>query len=403
MDSNTIKLGKYLGVFLLVCAIFFGGFYIGRVNLNQISTSNLAKSYTLTGELKDQVNGVNVNIIWEAWSLLEQEYIKNDLDAQKMVYGAVKGLIASLDDPYTAFLTPDETKEYRKTNAGEYEGIGATLKQDDKYVAIESPIDKSPAQKAGVLAGDIILEVDKVSMVNKTVFEAVGVIRGKAGTTVVLKIFRPSTKKEFDLEIVRGSITVDNITFQALENGLVKIKINRFTDKDVASFNAMWDKVVEQVVAAKPKGIVIDLRNNPGGYVSSVEYVLGEFLPQGSVSFMEESKDGVRVEHKVNRTGRLINVPIVVLVNQGSASASEIFTGAIQDYVRGKVVGTTTVGKGVEQKILNLSDGSMMQIVFQKWLTPKGKNINKKEPISPDIVIEEAVDQDSKAVELLKK
>jgi carboxyl-terminal processing protease len=402
MNNNAKGVLKYIVMFLLVSGFFIVGFFTGRYDYSKTSLSLGGGQYTLTGDLKSTENSVNVNILWEVWDELDKEYINSNLDGQKLIYGAVKGLISSLDDPYTAFLTPAESVEYMKSNKGEYDGIGATLKQVGTYAAIESSIDNTPAQKAGLLAGDVILEVDHQSMENKTVYDVVGLIRGVAGTQVTLKLHRPSTNKDFDVTITRGTIAVDNVSFKQLPNGIAELKVYKFTEADVNAFNKLWDQAVNQVVNSNAKGVVIDLRNNPGGFVSAVEYALGEFFPKGTVVFMEESKDGVRVEHKVSRDGRLLNMPVVVLVNEGSASASEIFSGAIQDLGRGKIVGTNTVGKGVEQKLIPLSDGSLLQVVFQRWLTPKGNNISKDQPIHPDIIIEDPDAQDQKALDLLK-
>jgi carboxyl-terminal processing protease len=394
------KLVRYIATFLLVCAIFILGFYIGRANPDY--SSNASPQYVLTGDIKSQYQEVSVNILWETWQRLEQEYLAaKDLDPQTMVYGAVKGMIASLDDPYTAFLTPEEVVEYFKSNAGEYEGIGATLMQDGAYVKVESAVDDTPAQRAGLKAGDVILSVNDEDVYNKSVYEVVSKIRGEAGSTVKLNIFRESDQQELELSITRAKIDIDNIALQDLGNGFYKIKIYKFTENSVEDFNRIWDSIVEGLVSKNPKGIIIDLRNNPGGYVSAVEHVLGEFLNKDQIALIEESKNGVRVEHKIDRVGRLLNVPLIVMVNGGSASASEIFAGAIQDYARGKIIGQKTVGKGVEQKLLNLSDGSMLQVVFQRWLTPLGKNISKDDPIQPDIVLEETDLTDAKALELL--
>jgi len=392
---------KYSFIFIAVCALLGVGFILGRIDLYKAVTSNLQNKYTLTGELKSQYQGVDVDILWEAWAKLENEYITDNLDAQTMLYGAVKGMVESLDDPYTNFLTPEDNAQYQQSNKGEYEGIGATLRQEGQYIAVESVLDKSPAQAGGLKANDIITEVDKNSMENKTVFEAVTVIRGDAGTNVELKIWRQSTQKEFDVILTRSKIDIDNVEFEKINDEIGKITIHKFTESDVSTFNNMWNDVVQKAKNSNVKKLIIDLRNNPGGYVAAVEHVLSDFIPQNSVIFMEESKGGLRVEHKVSRTGYLLDMPIVVLVNEGSASASEIFTGAIQDYKRGKVIGMKTVGKGVEQKILNLSDGSLLQVVFQKWLTPMGKNITKTQPITPDFIVDETKKQDEKALEIL--
>lgn len=402
MENRTEmkKLIKYIGSFLTICAIFISGFYIGRANPDL--SSNSSPEYILTGDIKNQYQEVSVNILWETWQRLEQEYLAaTKLDPQNMVYGAVKGLVSSIDDPYTAFLTPEEVAEYFKSNAGEYEGIGATLMQDGAYVKIESAVDDTPAQKSGLKAGDIILFVNDEDVYNKSVYEVVSKIRGEAGTNVKLDIFRESEQKELEFNITRAKIDIDNIALSDLGNGFYKIKIYKFTETSVEEFNRLWDSIVSDIAAKNPKGIIIDLRNNPGGYVSAVEHVLGEFLDKDKVALIEENKNGVRVEHKIDRVGRLLNVPIIVMVNGGSASASEIFAGAIQDYDRGQIIGQKTVGKGVEQKLLNLSDGSMLQVVFQRWLTPLGKNISKDDPIQPDVVLEEDALTDSKALELL--
>jgi carboxyl-terminal processing protease len=393
---------KYSFVFVGVCALLGVGFIIGRVDLYKSVTENLQNRYTLTGELKSQYKGVDVNILWETWARLENEYINSDnIDAQNMVYGAIKGMVSSLNDPYTNFLTPQDTEEYQKSNKGEYEGIGATLRQEGSYVVIETVLDKSPAKGVELKAGDIILEVDKENMENKTVYEAVAVIRGDAGTVVELKIWRQTTQKEITVSITRSKIDIDNVEFEKIDDNVGKVIIHKFTETDVVSFNILWDSVVKNIKESGVKKLIIDLRNNPGGYVSAVEYVLGDFIPQNSIIFMEENVGGIKVEHRVSRVGRLLDMPIVVLVNEGSASASEIFAGTIQDYSRGKVVGMKTVGKGVEQKVISLSDGSILQVVFQKWLTPKGRNITKKEPITPEIIEEDYKKQEEKALEIL--
>jgi len=246
--------------------------------------------------------------------------------------------------------------------------------------------------------------VDDKSTRGLSVFQVASSIRGTAGTQVTLQIYRNSTDKEFSVTITRQKIDIDNISLQELEDDIVKIKIYKFTEETVAAFNYQWDQTVEKILA-KPRlsGIIVDLRNNPGGYVNSVEYVLGEFLQKGKVIFLEQDRNGKSIEHKVERTGKFLDVPIVVIVNAGSASASEIFAGAMQDNGRAKIIGNETVGKGVEQKLITLSDGSTLQLVFQKWLTPSGKNISKESPIKPDEVVEDYNKQDSRALELLKR
>jgi carboxyl-terminal processing protease len=401
MKQNKTVTKVVLTFFLLVI-FFLGGFYLGRIDLRPGTTGNSANGYTLSGDIKSTKDNVNVNLLWEVWSLIDQGYLKKNLDGQQLLYGAVKGLVNGLKDPYSAFLTPAETTDYQSSNAGEFEGIGTTLKQDGDYVSIESPVDGAPAQKAGLLAGDVILKVDGVSMQKLSVYEVASKIRGKAGTDVKLTIFRPSTNKQLELSITRQKINIDNVTVSKIEDGIYKIKIFKFTEESVEVFNQEWDKAVIEVKANNAKGVVIDLRNNPGGYVNSVEYVLGDLLKNGTLIFSEQDRDGNKVDHKVTRDGRLVNMPIVVLVNQGSASASEIFSGAIQDNGRGAIIGMQTVGKGVEQRLIPLSDGSTLQMVFQRWLTPDGKNISPESPIKPDTSIDDYDKQDQEALAQLK-
>lgn len=398
MDEDKKTLLKYLGYFFLVCTIFALGIIIGTKINNQAPYSK----YVITGDLKSEYNSANVNLLWETWSVLEREYIDNEkIDPQKFIHGAARGLVNSLNDPYTSFLDPKESLEYKSSNAGEYEGIGATMRQEKELTVVESPIDGSPAQKSGLLPNDVIVSVDGKSVENMNVFEVVALIRGKAGSVVKVEIYRPSDSKLYIFDITREKIDIDNIAIEDLGDGIVNMKIYRFTETDINTFNDLWDRSVEKALTYNPKAIIIDLRNNPGGFVYSVEYVLSDFFPKSTILFKEEKNNGQVVEHIVRRDGRLLDMPVVVLVNQGSASASEIFAGCMQDHNRAEIIGMPTVGKGVEQKIIKLSDGSTLQVVFQKWLTPSGKNISRENPINPDVQVKTTKEQQEKAVEIL--
>lgn len=403
MDKHTKFITYLLLIFILIVGFFLGGFYLGTQNIqSQNSTTGSSRSdYQLTGA-KKEFKQVDLGLLWEVWELIDAEYINKEVDGQELLYGAVKGLVSGLGDKYTAFLTPEETKQYLSSNKGEFEGIGTTLRQEGEYAAVESPIDGSPAKQAGLEPGDIILEVDGSDMQGKSVYEVAATIRGQAGTDVLLALFRPESSKRYEVTITRAKIDLDNIVIEDIEDGYLKVKIYKFTEDSVEAFNKQWDSIVDQIIAKNPKGIVVDVRNNPGGFVNSVEYVLGEFLPRNSMIFREEDRRGNKTEHRVNRDGRLLNMPMVVIVNDGSASASEIFAGAISDNNRAKVIGSKTVGKGVEQRLITLRDGSTLQLVFQKWLTPSGKNINQDDPIVPDILVDDYEEQDAKALEELK-
>lgn len=392
---------KYLVMFLVIIIIFVAGFYVGKIDLFGKAESKIS-DYEIIGEKLTERNNVDVGLLWEVWSELENEYIDTEnIDGQNLLYGAVDGLVKGLDDQYTNFLTPEEKQEYLSGNKREFEGIGTTLAQDGDFVVIESPIDGSPAQKAGLKPKDVILEVNEEDMQGKSVVEVAKNIRGEANSTVKITYYRPGNNETKDIEIVRQRIDLKNIEVIDLENGIKMLKVYQFTEADVETFNEEWDSNINEIIKDNPKGLIVDLRNNPGGFVDAVRYSVGEFLPRGALVFQEEDKSGRRNQYKVNREGRLTEIPMIVIVNEGSASSSEIFAGAMQDNNRAKIVGTKTVGKGVEQKLINLSDGSMLQIVFQKWLTPSGRNINKDEPITPDHKVEESDEQDKKAIELL--
>ena len=401
-NINNTRAPKYLLIFLGVVAVYLGGFYTGKVDLFAPASSRL-KEYEITGDKLSDRKGVDVNLLWEVWSELENEYLDpEEIDGQQLLYGAVDGLVKGLDDQYTSFLTPDETKDYLSSNKREFQGIGTTLAEEGDFVIIESPIDDSPAQKAGLKAKDVILKVDGNDMKGKSVVEVAKNIRGDANSKVSITFYRASENLTKDIEIIRQVIDLESLEIEDLGDGIMRLKVYQFTDASVEAFNREWDSKINEIVRQNPKGLVIDLRNNPGGFVDAVRHATGEFLPKGTLVFQEENKSGNRLEYKVNRDGKLKDVPVVVLVNEGSASASEIFAGAIQDNDRGVIVGAKTVGKGVEQKLVNLSDGSMLQIVFQKWLTPKGRQISKDEPITPDVLLTETEAQEPKAIEILK-
>lgn len=396
-NNNAPKI--LLGV-LSIIVIFTLGFYLGSTNLTNNSESN--SRFIKDGELVSEQNGVDVSLLWEVWETLEREHIDSDeIDGQKLVYGAAKGIVAGLDDRYTSFLTPEETSDYESSNKREFQGIGTTLAADGEYVIIESPIDGSPAKSSGLKAKDIVLEVDGESMRGKSVLEVATAIRGDAGTKVKISYFRPSENSNDEVEITRQVIDLENMTLEDMGDGIMALKVYQFTEADVATFNREWDKNVAKIVQANPKGLIIDLRNNPGGFVDAVQYAVSDFIPEGKVVFQEENKLGRKTVYEVTRNGKLLEVPIVVLVNEGSASSSEIFAGAIQDHDRGDIVGAKTVGKGVEQKLVDLSDGSMLQVVFQKWLTPSGRNVTTEDPITPDYEILDDDEQLTKAKELL--
>lgn len=401
-ETQETNLSKILLVFLAVLVVFLSGFYLGRVDPNTILRRGGDDS-VLLNQFAQSPDGTDVRLLWDVWAKVQAEYIESDsVDNQEALYGAIKGMVDSLGDDYTKYFTPEENKELKSLAKGEFQGIGTTLTEEEGYVIVESPVLGSPAERAGLEPNDKILEVDGEDVVGVSVYEVAAKIRGDAGTEVELLVLKDSDSTEVRVDIVREVIDIDNISVKDRGEGIVEISIVRFTEDSVLEFNQIWDKKIEEVLELNPKGVIVDLRNNPGGFVLSVEYALAEFLPKGTPLFIEEVSDGKRTTFKSDRTGTLTDIPLVVLVNGGSASASEIFAGAISDNDRGLVVGTPTTGKGVVQKLVEFNDGSMLQLVFKKWLTPDGVNISKDSPITPDEEIEDFREQDSRAYEYLR-
>jgi len=393
-------LGAFLS-FLLIVGIFGLGVLVG----NKIALPSSIQGVSTVTELsntKSEFKTLDVTTLWSVWDKINNSYLVKNVDNQKLFDSAVKGLVNGLNDPYTSYITASELVQVEKSDRGELEGIGVTLRQEGEYTVVESVVDGFPASKNGIKSNDIVLSVDGKEMKSISSSEVATYIRGASGTSVKIVIYRTITQSEMEFSIVREKINIDNITLGDMKDGVLTIKIYKFTEDSVETFKSMWDSTVLKALALNPKGIILDLRGNPGGYVSGVEYILEDLVNNGNVLFYEEDREGVRVSHVATRSGRLTSIPIAVIVNGGTASASEILAGAIQDYGRGKIIGENTVGKGVEQQLINLEDGSQLRIVFRKWLTPKGNNINSTNPIKPDFVIEDYNAQLQKAYELLK-
>ncbi|MBN1331726.1 S41 family peptidase [Candidatus Dojkabacteria bacterium] len=384
MENNIRRATTGFVFIFVVGAVFLTGFFVGKINAENAK----APGYVLTGDLNGNANGVNVDTLWEVWTELENSYLVEELDGELMLDGAIKGLVNSLGNPYNSYLNSQETADYLESNAGEFEGIGTTLRYTGEYTEIETPIDGYPAQKAGLRPGDKIIEVDGVDTKGKEAYETAELIKGEAGTVVNLKVVRIGQQDPLVFEITREKIDVKSITYEDLENGVYKIKISQFTEDSLSEFKNQWDETASAVYAENPDTIIVDLRNNPGGYVDGVLYVLDEFFPRNTLLMSERDRDGNETQSKAKRNGRFEEVQIIVLVNEGSASASEIFAGAIQDNNRGEIIGMPTVGKGVEQKVISLKNGGSLHVVFQEWVLPGGRVLSSENPIKPDVEVE---------------
>lgn len=354
---------------------------------------------------------VDFDIFWEAWNIFEKNFVdRAKLDSNKMFYSAVKGMVASGEDPYTFFLTPDENKDSKDSLNGTFEGIGAQLGTKDGQIVVIAPIKNSPAIKAGVLAGDIIKAVDGKSIKGQTVTQVVSIIRGQSGTKVKLTLERK--EKEVTIEITRGEIKVESIETKYIDQ-IAHVKLQQFgtTIRDEWQKTAM--EVSRKYKSGEVKGMILDLRGNPGGLLDACVYIASDFLPYGTLIVKQEGiKDNI--EYKATRSASLPDIPVVVLIDKGSASASEILAGALRDHKRAKIVGEKSFGKGSVQGTYDLSNGSGMHVTVAKWILPNGDWIHGK-GIEPDVIVENpeadianTVDNDKndkqlqKAEELLK-
>lgn len=423
---------KTLRNIILGLSIFIIGFGIGINAPNFGVFKSLPKTFEIVNKISPKPASVDFSLFWDVWERLNRFYIdKKTLDAQKMVYGAISGMVDALGDPYTVFLAPEQNKEAKDDLSGKLEGIGVQLGIKDKKILVIAPLKDTPAEKAGLRAGDWIIKVDGKETVNWTLPEAVSKIRGPKGSKVVLTISHKDATQSTDITVVRDSIKVASVEWeyknfkitndklQILKEDcpdcqkIVYLKLSRFGDQTTDEWNKAVDEISSEFRVAQGapgselKGLIFDLRNNPGGYLSGSVFIASEFLSDGTV-VIQESANNQRQNFDINRKGKLLTIPMVVIINKGTASAGEIVAGAIHEKGRGKLVGEATFGKGSIQEAQDLPNGAGIHITTSKWLLPSGKWINgtgvepdtkvENDPNKPDVDL-----QLEKAVEMLVK
>ena len=352
----------------------------------------------------DASKRVDFNLFWEVWGVLESKYVEKEVvSEEEMVYGAIKGLVNSYGDPATIFLTPEETQSFNDSNEGKYfQGIGAELGYQDGAIIIVTPLDGSPAKEAGIRPGDYILAVDDYELKGgENVYEIVQKIRGDAGTVVKLEILHKGEFEPVTLEITRGEITVPSmeVSYIGDKKDVALIDITRFTEASLLDWTNTWDEVVKDIQSKKVNKILIDLRSNPGGFFNAAVYAADDFLDSGKVISQQEDGDGEVQTFNAESGGRLIGKKVVILVDEGSASASEIFAGALQQNGVAMVIGEETYGKGTAQSVLDLKGGASIHITVLKWLLPDGTWLNRDNPIKPDVIIENTAEDFVKGVD----
>ncbi|HBB64671.1 hypothetical protein A3K02_02675 [candidate division WS6 bacterium RIFOXYD1_FULL_33_8] len=394
METNNSNGAKTFGILMLVVITFCVGVIFGR-SIDSSSLDLLSFGKT---------SNIEFNLFWDVWNLMEDRYVEKDkVSEEDRVYGAIKGLVDSYDDPATIFLTPEETESFNASNEGKYfEGIGAELGYEDGAIIVVTPIDGSPAKAAGIRAGDYVLSIDDYEVKNgDNIYEIVQKIRGEANTVVKIKVLHKGELEPVSLEITRGEITVPSMTvsYVGTKKDVALIDIARFTDSSYEEWATNWDNIATEVEAKGVKKILVDLRGNPGGYFDAAIYAADDFIDSGKIISKQEDGDGNVQVFSSESGGRLLNKEVIVLVDNGSASASEIFAGALQKNGIGQVLGTKTYGKGTAQSVIDLRGGASIHVTILKWLLPDGQWLNRDNPITPDVIIENTTQDFLKGVD----
>jgi carboxyl-terminal processing protease len=335
----------------------------------------------------DGARPAGFDVFWEVWDLVVENFVdRSQIDYTEMTYGAIRGMLATLDDEnHTGFFSPEEAKQQASDLQGEFEGIGAYVDQTDGVFRIVAPINGSPAEAAGILAGDVVVAVDGIEVAGMEEWEVVSKIRGPAGTTVTLTIIHPDATEPVEIVVERGRITVESVLWSPIPGTRVAyLQIAQFADDTDYELR----RALEEIASAEPayEGILLDLRNNPGGYLQVAVNVASQFLEEGDVVLYDRDAEGNLFAYESFGKGLAREIPLVAMTNPGTASAGEILAGALQQNGRAKVVGETTLGTGTVLRPYSLSDGSMLRLGVSNWLTPN-QELLKDKGVTPDMQI----------------
>lgn len=384
--KNFGKKFQFLTTFLIALLIFIGGFRLGQIS--QVDFHTVPPQVRFINQTQPKNITIDFQLFWDTWTMLNQQYFdKRMLDPQKMFYGAIQGMVAGVGDPYTVFLPPSQQQSSKEDLDGAFDGVGIELGfNKDNHLVVIAPLSDTPADKAGILPGDLIVKIDGKDSTSLSLVDAVKLIRGPKDSTVTLTVYRSGESATRDIKVTRDMIVVKSVEVKYVDSPgkkkIAVIKLSRFGERT----NQEWDQAVNDILSKGVSGIVLDVRNNPGGLLDGAVYITSEFLKSGTV-VIQENNNGSRVPLTVNRAAKIPQTPLVVLINKGSASASEIVSGALQDHNRAKLIGEQSFGKGTIQEAQDLPNGTGIHITIARWLTPNGRWVNDLGGLKPDIEV----------------
>ena len=380
--QNYSKTKHIIIVIVLIALFFIWGIYLGTNNRPEIE-----KVIGISNKETEVTTTADFSSFWKVWNTINEKYPQADkITDQDRVYGAISGLLGSLNDPYSVFFNPDDAQAFEEEIAGNFTGIGMEVDIKDKVLTVVAPLKDTPAYRANIKPGDKIIKIDKIITSGLSIEKAIKLIRGEKDTTVTLTIFREGSKDPIEVKIVRDTINIPTLDTELRKDGIFVIKLYSFS----ANSSNLFRNAIKSFAESKTDKLLLDLRGNPGGYLNSAVDISSWFLPGGKTIVTEDYGGDDKKSEILRSKGYNVfndNLKFVILIDNGSASASEIVAGAMQDYKRAKIVGTQSFGKGSVQEAIKITPDTLLKITIARWLTPNGTSISEK-GLTPDYIVE---------------